>query len=336
MMMMKAAQFKAGGPDGLYIGEVPVPTPLEKEVLIKVVASAINRADTLQRKGLYPPPPGSSDILGLEAVGIVHQLGTGCTRWNVGDPVMALLPGGGNAEYVTAHEDLLMKIPDSINFTAAAAIPEVWLTAFQLLHTIGKVTKGERVLIHGGGSGVGTALTQLVKLAGGIPIVTAGSLQKLEKAKSLGAVAGFNYKTEKFSDGVLAATSGKGVDIILDCVGGSFYEQNIEVIAMEGRWVIYGLMGGGSINGDILSKLLRKRITITGTTLRTRSIEYKRELISNFTRVAMPHFESGYLQVVIDTIFPLDKLSEAHAMMESNTNNGKIIIQINSNNKDEL
>ncbi|ESO83412.1 hypothetical protein LOTGIDRAFT_169276 [Lottia gigantea] len=336
-MIMKAAQFKAGGPEGIYIDDVPVPKPLPNEILIKVMATAINRADTLQRKGLYPPPPGASDILGLEAVGIVQQLGTDSGKWKVGDRVMGLLPGGGNAEYVAAHEDLFLKLPQSLDFLTAAAIPEVWLTAFQLLHTIGKVQKGETVLIHGGGSGVGTALTQLVKLADAIPFVTAGTQEKLDKAKSLGAFAGFNYKNETFGGKVIEITAGKGANIILDCVGGSFYEDNIEAVAVDGRWIVYGLMGGGNINGDFLSKLLRKRITITGTTLRARSVQYKKELIDNFSKMVLPNFESGKLQVVIDTVMPLSNLAEAHSLMEANKNNGKIIIQVDENlNKDEL
>ncbi|KAJ8315516.1 hypothetical protein KUTeg_007666 [Tegillarca granosa] len=245
--MMRAVKFdKPGGADNLYIGQVPVPELRQKEVLIEVYSSAINRADTLQRQGRYPPPKGESDILGLEATGKISQKGPGCSdKWKIGDRVMALLAGGGNAEYVACHEDILMSVPSTMKFTEAAAIPEVWLTSYQLLHTIGQVKKGDTVLIHAGGSGIGTTATQLAVLAGATPIVTAGSA---------------------------------GVNLILDCIGESFYEQNINSIANEGRWVLYGLLGGGNVNGDIFSKMLRKRITVTGTTLRARSIELSPEL----------------------------------------------------------
>ncbi|XP_041355110.1 quinone oxidoreductase PIG3-like isoform X2 [Gigantopelta aegis] len=330
-VMMRAAQFTPGGPDKLYIGDVPVPVPKNNEVLIKVYATAVNRADTLQRKGLYPLPPGASDVLGLEAVGVIEQIGSSVDGgWKLGDRVMALLSGGGNAEYVASPAEQLMPVPDSLDFVTAAAIPEVWLTAYQLLHTIGQVKKGDHVLIHGGGSGVGTAAIQLVKLAHARPIVTAGSEAKLKVARSLGAVAGFNYKQEEFTDKVLNATEGKGVELILDCVGASFYQQNIKCIAVDGTWVVYGLLGGGSINGDILRQLLLKRVTITGTTLRARSLPYKKELVKNFTQQILPRFESGALKTLIHTVLPLDNLAEAHRMMEANENTGKIVIQVSS------
>lgn len=328
--MMRAAQLKeAGGPENLYLGQVPVPTPQQGEVLIKVKATAINRADTLQRKGLYPPPPGASPILGLEATGVVIHLGPGCSdRWSVGDKVMALLAGGGNAEYVACPEGQLMPVPSNLDFVQAAAIPEVWITAFQLLHAIARVQPGESVLIHGGASGVGTAAIQLCVQAGARPLVTAGTAAKLETARSLGAVAAFNYKSDDVVAGVLNATDGKGVDIVLDCVGGSMYDTNVNVLAMDGRWVVYGLMGGGNVNGDLLRKVLSKRLAITGSTLRSRSLEYKRELVENFSRLALPLFEAGTLKPVVHTVLSLDDLGQAHQMMESNLNTGKIVLAV--------
>ncbi|XP_077863127.1 quinone oxidoreductase PIG3-like [Saccoglossus kowalevskii] len=206
---MQAVQLdEPGTSDKLYIGTVAMPTLTANEVLIKVFATAINRADLLQRKGLYPPPKGASNILGLEAVGIIEDKGINCSdKLSVGDRVLALLPGGGNAEYVTAHEGQVAVIPSGMSFTTAAAIPEVWLTAYQLLHFVGKLQKGEHVLIHAGGSGVGTAAVQLVRLAGGVPIVTAGSEDKIKKAVSLGAEVGFNYKEGSFVEKVLKQTN---------------------------------------------------------------------------------------------------------------------------------
>ncbi|XP_048769765.2 quinone oxidoreductase PIG3-like isoform X2 [Ostrea edulis] len=337
--MMRAVIFEAGGPENLAIGSVPIPQLREKEVLLKVYATAINRADTLQRKGVYPPPQGESDILGLEAVGVVDKLGAGCgSSWKVGDRVMALLPGGGNAEYVASREELLMPIPKNMKFTQAAAVPEVWLTAFQLLFTVGKVKKTDTVLIHAGGSGVGTAAVQLCRQFGARALVVAGSTEKINFAKSLGAEEGFNYKEAAFEPKVLKHTEGKGVNLILDCVGGSFFDQNINSIAAEGTWVIYGLMGGSTINtGDHLAKILRKRITIVGSTLRARSVQYKESLVADFTQRALPHFSSGEFRPIIDTVMTLDSIKEAHALMESNKTTGKIVLQVQEESpKEEL
>uniref|UniRef100_A0A2K5NC75 Tumor protein p53 inducible protein 3 n=1 Tax=Cercocebus atys TaxID=9531 RepID=A0A2K5NC75_CERAT len=205
---MLAVHFdKPGGPENLYVKEVAKPSPGEGEVLLKVAASALNRADLIQREGQYDPPPGASNILGLEASGHVAELGPGCHRhWKIGDAAMALLPGGGQAQYVTVPESLLMPIPEGLTLPQAAAIPEAWLTAFQLLHLVGNVQAGDYVLIHAGLSGVGTAAIQLTRMAGAIPLVTAGSQQKLQMAEKLGAAAGFNYKEEDFSEATLKFT----------------------------------------------------------------------------------------------------------------------------------
>ena len=246
--------------------------------LSQVYASAINRADTLQRKGLYPPPPGASAVLGLEAAGIIEAIGNDCElAFKVGDKVMSLLDGGGNADFVVTDERLLMPVPAAYaaGWELAAATPETWLTAFQLLHLLAEVTDGDTVLVHAGGSGVGTAATQLAVAAGATVIVTAGSQEKLDVAARLGASVGINYKTDDFSEKVLEATAGKGVSVILDCVGGSHWEKNLASIAVDGRWVLYGLMGGKEAVGPALGGILRKRIRLMGTTLRSRSIAYK-------------------------------------------------------------
>ncbi|ELT87242.1 hypothetical protein CAPTEDRAFT_163551 [Capitella teleta] len=334
--MMQAAQYEIGGPEKLSVGQVAIPSLREREVLIRVHATAINRAETLQRQGKYPPVPGESEILGLEAAGVVEKLGPGASKWKIGDRVMALLPGGGNAEFVAAFEDHLIPVPITLPFTQAAAIPEVWLTAYQLLHFVGKLKVGEKVLIHAGASGVGTAAVQLVKQAQAQPYVTAGSKEKIQFAEELGAIKGFNYKEGDFAAKVLKATNGDGVDLILDCVGASHWEQNIESLKAEGRWVLYGSLGGVNVEGPILGKILRKRISLIGSTLKARSTQYKTELISAFSDHAMPLFANGTYRPIIYTIFlSLHHLPEAHRTMEANQNTGKIVLKV-SESKEEL
>ncbi|KFQ31212.1 Quinone oxidoreductase PIG3, partial [Mesitornis unicolor] len=343
---MLAAHFDCpGGPENLYVKEVMKPHPGEGEVLVKVSASALNRADLLQRRGKYPPPKGASDILGLEAAGRVAGLGPGCKgRWKMGDAVMALLSGGGQAQYVTVPEGHLMPVPSDMTFIQAAAIPEAWLTAFQLLHFVGKIQKGERVLIHAGASGVGLAAIQLVRLAKAVPIVTAGTEEKLKAASTAGAAAGFNYKNEDFSEKVLEFTQGSGVDIILDCVGGSYWEKNLNCLSTDGRWIIYGLLSGGEVHGDLLARLLSKRASIHTSLLRSRDkeakiiftmlsffLQYKEQLVKAFTENALPHFSGGAsprLQPRVDSVYPLHEIAEAHRIMEENKNIGKIVIEM--------
>ncbi|XP_068136355.1 quinone oxidoreductase PIG3 [Hyperolius riggenbachi] len=330
---MLAAHFDVPGePENLYVKEVSKPVPKEGEVLVEVHASALNRADLLQRRGKYAVPPGASQILGLEAAGKVVALGPGADgRWKIGDRVMALLAGGGNAQYVNVHSCQLMPIPAGMTDTDAASVPEAWLTAYQLLHFVGKVQKGETVLIHAGASGVGTAAIQLCRLAGAVPMVTAGSADKLEFAKKLGAAAGFNYKEEDFGTKCLEATNNVGADIILDCVGATHWEKNLQALNTDGRWVVYGLMGSGQINGDFLTKLLWKRGSLLGSLLRTRSSKYKAELVKAFTENALPYFTPGgpvQLRPIVDSVYPLEKIAEAHRRMEENKNTGKIVLQV--------
>ncbi|XP_060042639.1 quinone oxidoreductase PIG3-like isoform X2 [Erinaceus europaeus] len=269
---MLAVHFdQPGGPEVLCLKEVARPSPAEGEVLLEVAASALNRADLIQRQGQYAPPPGASNILGLEASGHVAELGPGCRGpWKIGDPAMALLPGGGQAQYVTVPEGLLMPVPEGLTLTEAAAIPEAWLTAFQLLHCVGGVKEGETVLIHAGTGGVGTAAIQLTRLFKAIPLVTTSPKEKIEMAKRLGAETGFDYKKEDFSEEALKTTQGVGVNVILDCIGGSYWEKNINCLAADGRWVLYGLMGGEDVRGPLLSKLLWKRASLRASLLRLR------------------------------------------------------------------
>ncbi|XP_069350507.1 quinone oxidoreductase PIG3 isoform X2 [Eulemur rufifrons] len=322
---MLAVHFdKPGGPENLYLKEVLKPSPGEGEVLLKVAASALNRADLIQRQGQYAPPPGASSILGLEASGRVAELGPGCQgQWKIGDPAMALLPGGGQAQYVTIPEGLLMPIPEGLSLTQAAAIPEAWLTAFQLLHLLGNVQAGDSVLIHAGLSGVGTAAIQLTRMAGAIPLVTAGSQHKLQMAEKLGAAAGFNYKEEDFSEATLKFTK--------DCIGGSYWEKNVNCLALDGRWILYGLMGGADISGPLFSKLLFKRGSLITTLLRSRDKEYKQMLVKAFTEQILPHFSTEgpqRLLPVVDRVYPVTEIQEAHKFMEANKNVGKIVLEL--------
>uniref|UniRef100_A0A3B5B3S0 Tumor protein p53 inducible protein 3 n=1 Tax=Stegastes partitus TaxID=144197 RepID=A0A3B5B3S0_9TELE len=285
----------------------------------------------VERRGLYPPPPGESDIIGLEVAGTVDSLGPGVkTNWKPDERVMALLSGGGYAEYVAVPEELLMPVPSNLTLCQAAAVPEAWLTAFQLLDFIGTVKEGEVVLVHAGGSGVGTAAVQLVRLFGAVPVVTAGSPEKLKMAEKLGAAAGFNYKEGSFAKGVHDFTGGKGANVILDCIGGCNWEQNVSCLAVDGRWVLYGTMGGRSVDGDLLGKLLSKRGHLLSSLLRSRSLQYKANLVKAFSRRVLPHFsdQSASLKPVIDSTFSLEDIAEAHRHMEANRNMGKIVVNV--------
>ncbi|XP_043841592.1 quinone oxidoreductase PIG3 [Dromiciops gliroides] len=330
--MLAVAFDQPGGPENLYLKEVAKPEPGPGEVLLKVAASALNRADVLQRRGQYNPPAGASDILGLEASGQVVKVGPGCQGpWKQGQLAMALLAGGGQAEYVVVPEGHLMPVPKGLTLTQAAAIPEAWLTAFQLLQVVGQVKAGETVLIHAGSSGVGTAAVQLARQAGAIPLVTAGSLDKIEAVEKLGAAAGFNYKEGDFSAATLEFTKGAGANIILDCVGASYWEKNVACLAPDGRWVLYGLMGGAEVHGELLSKLLAKRGSLLTSLLRSRDKKYKAELVAAFTQQILPHFaqdKPGVLRPVVDRVYPMKQVAEAHAYMEQNKNLGKIVLEV--------
>ncbi|XP_067946210.1 quinone oxidoreductase PIG3-like isoform X2 [Watersipora subatra] len=332
MSTMKAVQFETGsGPENMSVGDVARPTLRTGEILIRVHSSAINRADTLQRKGLYPPPKGDSDILGLEAAGEIVEVQESCGRnWNIGDRVMALLAGGGNAEYVAVDACHVMPIPKSITMLEAGGLPEVWLTAYQLLYLVGKLQANDSVLIHAGASGVGTAAIQLVKEAGATAYITAGSSPKIKFAKSLGAAEGFNYKEGDWAEKLMEVTKGNGVNMVLDCIGGSYWQQNAAVLSMDGRWVLYGLMGGATVEGPFLRQLLSKRISVLSSALRARDKQYKARLIESFEKHILPKFDSMRFKPVVESSFSLKDIAKAHTLMESNGNIGKILIRVYS------
>lgn len=302
-----------------------MPLASTSEAIVAVYATAVNRADVLQRRGRYPPPPGETSILGLEAAGVVQG---GVQH---GKRVMTLLAGGGYAEKVAVDRRLLMEVPDSLSLTDAAAVPETWLTAFQLLFHVAQAKRGEKVLIHACGSGVGLAATQLAVRAGLHVFGTGGEATKRELCLALGGTAAFDYREEgSFTDGVLRATGGKGVDVILDCVGGAHVAANSAVLAEGARWVCYGLLGGAKVPGDapLLASLLARRASLLTSTLRGRDLDYKRALTHEFAQHALPLFATGQYKVVVDSTFPLEEAQLAHERMERNQNVGKIVLLV--------
>lgn len=325
---MKAILVKEpGGPEQLYIGESEKPLPSPYELLVRVQATALNRADTLQRQGKYPPPKGASPILGLEIAGEVVEAGISCKHFKKGDKVFGLLPGGGYAEYAIIHEEMAMPVPENLSMEEAAAIPEVFLTAYQALVWLGKLHPGERALIHAGASGVGTAGIQLARAMQAEVLVTA-SEQKLQACLNLGANKAINYKEVAFEDAVLAHTNSEGVDVIIDFIAGPYFKPNIECLRLDGRLVLLASLGGGKVDEFDLRKILMKRLHIMGSTLRSRTLGYQMKLTEEMWRFAKPHFVSGNIKPVVDTVFDWQQMADAHRYMEENKNIGKIVLRI--------
>ncbi|MGE7667619.1 NAD(P)H-quinone oxidoreductase [Ureibacillus composti] len=325
---MKAIKVKQpGGADQLQVVDYEKPTPKDGELLIKVMAAAVNRTDIVNRQkssGYLKNP-----ILGVEVAGIVESAGAG-TKTSVGTRVMGLVNGGGYAEYVVMPDDRAIEIPENLSFEEAAAIPEVFLTAYQTLFWIGQLRASETVLIHTGGSGVGTAAIQLAKQLGQAKVITtAGSNEKLEVCHSLGADVCINYKEQNFDEDVLKGTNNQGVDLILDFVGSSYWDKNYASIKVDGRWVLIGILGGAVIEKLNLMELMLKRIQLTGTLLTPRSDEYKAELTTDFFSKTKELFRQNKLRPIIDCVYPLDQIQQAHEHMESNRNIGKIILKVN-------
>lgn len=309
----------------LYLGDAPEPQLNSGDLLVRVHATALNRADLLQRRGGYEPPSGASPILGLELAGEVVQAADG---WRAGDRVMAVVTGGGYAEYAAVPASVAMPIPDTLTYEAAAAVPEAFLTAYLNLFTLGKLQGHDSVLIHAGGSGIGTAAIQLARAVGARHIfTTAGSPEKLARCQQLGASVVINYKAESFLERVREVTENEGVNVILDFIGAPYWNDNLAALAYGGRLMLIGFLGGAS--GDInLGALMSKNLTVTSTTLRRTPIWKKAELVEAFTSFGLPRFESGELQPVIDRVFPLAQAEEAHAYMQTNANFGKIVLRV--------
>ena len=327
---MKAVVISTpGGPEVLRYQDVPDPVPGPEDLLVRVHATALNRADILQRMGGYPQPgpKPAHDIPGLEFAGEVTQVGDRVQGFVPGDRVMGLLPGAGYAEQVVTHQRLAMKVPDSLSWHEAGATPEVYITAHDALLQCGLVA-GESVLIHAAGSGVGVAAIQIAKMMGASLVLgTAGSEEKLARAKALGLDVGANYRTQDFAEVALEATGGRGVDVVLDVIGADYLEKNLRALAPKGRMVIVGLMGGGAAQAN-LGMLLQKRLQIRGTTLRARPLEEKGATTRAFEKSVLPHIASGRIKVVVDRVFPLAEAAAAQEYMGSNQNFGKVVLAV--------
>jgi len=309
----------------LEIQTVERPAVGADEVLVQVEACSVNRADLLQRRGLYPPPPGASQVLGLDFAGSVKETGSHVTHWRRGDRVFGIIAGGGYGRYVAVAESHPVPIPENLSFTEAAAASEVFITAYHNLFTVAGLNKGEFLLLHGGGSGVGTAAIQLAKFAGAKVIATAGSPDKVRGIMDLGVFAGINYKEEDFAARVQELTRGRGVDVVLDWIGGSYLEKHLEILKTRGRLVLIGLMGGSS--GEInLAQVLMKRLKIIGSVLRSQSREEKAAIIEAFTRTVVPLLASGEVRPIIDMIFPIRKVEEAHQYLLKSQHFGKVVL----------
>ncbi len=327
---MKAIQVvDPGKASSLEVAEVSAPEDVTGAVRIRVAAAGVNRADLMQRRGFYPPPPGASEILGLECAGIVEAVAPDVSDWAPGDRVMALLAGGGYAEQVVADAGSLLRVPDAMSLEAAAGVPEVFLTVYLNVFQLAGLGPGESLLVHGGGSGIGTTAIQLAKEAGARVFVTAGSEEKCARCVKLGADAAFDYREGDFAQKVLEATSGRGVDVILDHIGGRYLDANLRSLATGGRQVTIGLMGGARAELD-LGRMLARRLQLFGSTLRARSATEKAALASAFIRRFGEALSSGRIAPVIEKVWPLAEAESAHQQMEASTHFGKIILAVGS------
>lgn len=315
-----------GGPEVLRVEEVPDPVPGPDEVVVDIVATALNRADMLQRMGLYSGPPADHEIPGLEYAGRVSAVGNRAYGRSVGDEVMGIVSGGAYAEKLAVHERQTMSVPDSLALADAAAIPEVFLTAWDALVVQGGFTTGRTALVHAGASGVGTASIQLAKALGARIIVTASS-KKVERCRELGADLAVDYTSADFAEAVAEFTAGVGVDVVLDVIGGEYLESNVASLKTQGRIIQVGVMGEGTVPFNLLS-LLPKRAQLIGTVLRARPLEEKIALTQRFIDEVLPRFDDGSLAPVIDSRFTLDTIAEAHAHMTANANIGKIMVDV--------
>lgn len=332
---MRAISHNPKQPDAaLDVVEMPSPLPKAGEVLIKVAYAGVNRPDLLQRKGLYPAPADASPLMGLEVSGTIIELGDRVDGHKVGDHVCALTPGGGYAEQVTTPAGHCMPIPKSLSMLQAAALPETYLTVWANLVERAKLARGETVLIHGGSSGIGVTAIQLAKWLGATVITTAGSDEKVAACKKLGADHAINYKTQDWAARVKEITQGKGVQVILDMVGGPYIEQNLRSLALEGRLVQIAFLQGSRVDIDLMPVMM-KRLTVTGSTLRARSVEEKARLIATMRHALWPELAAGRLLPLIHSVFPLSEAGKAHDLMESSAHVGKIMLKV-SNDHDAL
>jgi len=324
---MRAVEItKPGGPDSLSLCDRPIPECGDQDVLINVLAAGVNRPDIVQRKGLYPPPPGASDIPGLEVAGTIVGVGPAVNDYQVGDVVCALVTGGGYAEYTIAHQDLCLPVPGGLSAAEAACLPETFFTVWHNLFQRARLERGETLLIHGGSSGIGTTAIQIAKALGIEVIITAGNETKCSRCLELGADYAINYHDQDFVAVLKEYTEGKGVDVILDMVGGNYIERNLHALAIEGRLVSIAFMTGAKAQVDF-SLLLRKRLTYFASTLRPQSVENKARIAAELQINIWPLIERGVIRPIVDSRFPMGEASAAHGRMESGKHIGKIVLE---------
>lgn len=316
-----------GGPEVLKPCQRPMPVPGHQEVLIRVGAAGVNRPDVAQRSGNYPPPPGASDIPGLEIAGEIVALGGGVSEWQTGDRVMALVAGGGYAEYCTAPAPQCMAVPENLDMVTAAAIPETFLTVWTNVFDRGRLQGGESILIHGGSSGIGTTAIQLAKRFGARVFATAGSADKCVACENLGAERAINYREEDFVEVVNELTDGQGVNLILDMVGGDYIPRNVKALAVEGRLVQIAFLQSPKVEMNFAPMML-KRLTLTGSTLRARPVQSKADIVNAVSEHVLPLVAAGAVGPVIDTVLPLDQAAEGHRLMEASNHIGKIMLKV--------
>ncbi|HCJ73183.1 NAD(P)H-quinone oxidoreductase [Rhizobium sp. ZX09] len=317
-----------GGPEVMRLSQAPLPKPAKGEVLVKVEAAGVNRPDVAQRQGTYPPPKDASPILGLEIAGEVVALGEGVDEFNLGDRVCALANGGGYAQYCAVPAGQALPFPKGYDAVKAAALPETFFTVWANLFQMAGLTEGETVLIHGGTSGIGTTAIQLAKAFGAEVYATAGSAEKCEACVKLGAKRAINYRDEDFAEVVKSETGGKGVDVVLDMIGAAYFEKNLAALAKDGCLSIIAFLGGAVADKVNLTPIMVKRLTVTGSTMRPRTADEKRAIRDDLVDQVWPLIESGQVAPVINRVFTLDEVAEAHRLMESSSHIGKIVMRV--------
>ena len=324
---MRAVEIPSpGGPEALQLADLPKPAPKPNEILVKVAAAGVNRPDVLQRMGRYPVPPGASPLPGLEVAGEVVEVGASAKLWKRGDKVCALVNGGGYAEYCVVPETQALPVPKNLSLVEAASLPETFFTVWTNVYDRGRLAPGETLLVQGGSSGIGVAAIQMAAATGNRVFATAGSQEKCAACVRLGAAAAFNYRTQDFEAEVKKATGGKGVDVILDMVGGDYVAKELKCLADEGRLVFIAILGGAKAELDILQVM--RRLTITGSTLRPRSTEFKGAIAASLREKIWPLIEAGRIKPVVYRTFPLEQAAEAHRLMESSQHIGKIVLTL--------
>jgi putative PIG3 family NAD(P)H quinone oxidoreductase len=325
---VRAVTFETPGDESvLHVSDVPAPACGPRDLRIRVRGAGVNRADLMQRQGLYPPPPGASPILGLECAGVVSEVGSEVRGWRAGERAMALLAGGGYAEEVVVDAGSAMRVPGHLSDEAAAALPEVALTVFLNVFQLGALPEGGAALVHGGGSGIGTAAIKMVKAAGGRILVTAGSEEKCRACLAIGADRAVNYRDGDFVAGAKELTDGRGVDVVLDSIGGPYLERNLSALGIGGRLVEIGLMGGAKAELN-LGAVVAKRLSIVGSTLRARPVAEKAAIVAGFLARFGTELERGALDPVVDRVLPLERAADAHRAMKASEHFGKIVLRV--------